>query len=393
MNKKYNIRQKLIDDSPHGFVNWVTISFLTPQNLDHCKYIGVRGFKVHNGYNTEELAGLDAKKIKMAKKEHDVFLSEIGKIYAWDDASKADIVEYDDSKLNDLEKTRKENIDKIKLMSEQFKNEYNTINANVVDERKEDTIRRLRQKMYDKGVITKQEYEMLQEEKTVKEVQNEAVIREKINVNVEEMAKIDYLDENEEVALKYGCMTIFSPKHIGGLKTFCFKVRGVYQTTKELKNRLNKLKKLYPDDRIYTFEIGKWCVYSDDDNMESESMLKRLNYGMKCHLDNLIKEKEEFDKRKEDLKSKAEQEAKLKEAENRKERRDERKKAKEIGKNNPIQNPNISSLEKLKEPIVTALNREDEISIKEIINYIDDPETHNKFKIDISDTIVSTVEI
>ena len=136
-NKKYNIIEKIEDDAPFGNINCCTISFLTPQKIDSIKFLDVKGFRVHNGYNTHELANIDAKKIKDQKKNHDVYISELGKIYAWDDATKTDEVEYDDNKLNELEKTRRENIDKIKLMSEQFKNEYKTLHADSNSERRE----------------------------------------------------------------------------------------------------------------------------------------------------------------------------------------------------------------------------------------------------------------
>ncbi|MEM3063180.1 MAG: DUF5832 domain-containing protein, partial [Nitrososphaerota archaeon] len=58
------------------------------------------------------------------------------------------------------------------------------------------------------------------------------------------------------------------------------------------------------------FEVGKWCAFSERDDIEPNVLLKQLNYCMKCYLDKLIREKEEFEKRKEELKKKTEQETK-----------------------------------------------------------------------------------
>lgn len=122
-NKKYNITSHLQDDAPYGDINWCTLSFFTPQKIEKLKYIDVMAFKIHNGYNTYELADDDAKSIKKLHDRHDVYISQMGKIYAWDDATKSDSIEYDDKKLNDLEKTRRQNIDRAKLMKEQLENE------------------------------------------------------------------------------------------------------------------------------------------------------------------------------------------------------------------------------------------------------------------------------
>src|SRR5580700_1979901 len=116
-DRRYKIITTIEDDVPVGDVNWCTVSFLTPHKLEKLKFLDIMGFKIHNGYSNIELALDDAKKIKEKNKNHDVYISQLGKIYAWDDATKTDSIEYDNDKLNDLEKTRKENIDKIKLIN------------------------------------------------------------------------------------------------------------------------------------------------------------------------------------------------------------------------------------------------------------------------------------
>src|SRR5690349_7883397 len=96
---KFKLIDTIKDDAPFGYINYCTISFLTPQKIEANQYIDVQAFKIHNGYNTMELADDDAKKIKNNNPSHDVYISQIGKIYGWDDATKTDSIEYDDDEL------------------------------------------------------------------------------------------------------------------------------------------------------------------------------------------------------------------------------------------------------------------------------------------------------
>lgn len=328
-NKKYNIIDTIEDDAPFGEANYYTVSFLTPQKIDKIKYFKIRGLKIHNAYTTPQAAFDDAKKIKQNNNKHDVFVAEVGKLYGWDDATKVEEIEYDDQKLNDLEKTRRENMDKIKLMSEQFNNEYKTLHANDTDTRKNVLVKRMQQKLYEKGLITKKELEMLQEEnKPLNEIKDEAAKREKIDEEIEEAYKTDYLDENPPTGLKFVCISIYSPKKIGNLKTLCFKVRGLFQTVKDLNKRIKKLESLYPRDQIRKLEIGKWCGFCETDDVSDYAVLQQLNYAMKCHIEHLEVEKEEFEKRKDKMTKQNEDEQKLKQLDNRKARRKEARKNK-----------------------------------------------------------------
>lgn len=388
-NKKFKIITTIEDDVPSGDINWCTLSFLTPNKVETSKYLDVYGFKVHNGYNTIELANDDAKKIKEKNKNYDVYLSQLGKIYAWDDATKTESVEYNDDKLNNLEKTRRENIDKIKLMGEQFKNEYKTLHANVSVDRVEAQRKRLQQKLYDKGMITQKEFDLIQEEnKPVNEIRDKAASLEKMQEEMEECYKTDYLDENDPVGLKFGCMTIFSPKHIKGLSTLCFKIRGLFQTPAELNKRVKKLQSLYPNDRIYNFEIGKWCVFSENDHLDPLVSLKQLNYAMKCYLDNLEHEKEEFEKRKDKLKEQTEQESQIQLDKNRKEKKKEKRAKREANKRRKAEivdapetnTSTTTTTTSTTEPVhVPTGIPEDDDAIQKILTYLDDPELRDKF--------------
>ena len=398
-NKKYNIITSIEEDAPHSEICWCTISFLTPQKIEQTKFLDIKGFKVHNGYITGEWANDDAKIIKQKNDKHDVYLSKIGKIYGWDDATKTDAIEYDDEKLNELEKTRRENIDKMKLVGEQFKNEYKTLHANANVERSEALRKRMQKKLYDKGLISQKEYELMQEEnKPVKEIKEIAQSLESLESEIEEAFKTDYLDENEPSGLKYGCMSIYSPKRIGGLKTLLFKIRGLFQTPEELMKRVKKLEKLYPNDRIYKFEIGKWTPYSDNDHIEPITQLKQLNYCMKCYIENMDKEKEDFEKRKKNLQSQTEQESKVTKAKNRRQRKKEKLEAE---KNVAVPaEPAVPSVPVEQAAPITSENttisignEKDDAAIQKIFDYLDEPELHNKFAADKNSIQTMAVDI
>lgn len=407
-DKRYKIISNIENDAPFKNITHCTISFLTPQKIEKCKYLDVVGFKVHNGYNNEESADEDGKKIQDAKKEHDVYLSQMGKVESWDDATRADNIRYQDKKLDELEKTRKENIDKSKLMAEQFKNEYQTLHANVNKERQDKQVQRMQEKLYKQGKITKKEYELIQEtEKPVMQIKEEAKVRSEMEIGMEECFKTDYLDENPPTAFTHGIISIYSPRHIKGLKITLYKIRGLFQSPADAFKHVAKLKARYPDDRIYVFEVGKWNAYSDIDDLSDLIKLKQLNYGMKCHLDNLVVEKEEFEKRKEQLQAKTEQESKMVKAQNRRERRkaqQEARKAAKKGVSLPNQNPTEASNsdktntsnENTSKPsdIPTSIgNPEDEAAIQSIMDYLDDPELRNKFVLDKSQMETMTLGV
>lgn len=392
-NKKYTIIKTIEDDAPKGDINWYTISFLTPQKIDSLKYLDIRGFKVHNGYNTMEIANDDAKKIKEQIKSHDVYLSQMGKLYAWDDTTKTDSIEYGNEKLNELEKKHREQLDKLKLMKEQIGNEHKSFHMNLNSERLQNQRKRIQKKLYEKGLITRKEYEMIQQEETsVKEIKEKAIQIDHIEKEIAEFTGKDFLDENEPVALKYGCITIYSPKNIGGLKTLCFKIRGLFQTKSQLVCRIKELKSLYPYEisSTYTFEVGKWNGFSEKQYTEPEFILKGLNYVMKRYLDNLQSEEEEFNKRTSELQTKTVQEAEMVRRKNNREKRKNKKKSKEIkdsSTSTKTSNTSMTSHSSSKE-VTTSTNKKidvitgdvaDEEAIKNIINYLEDPELKDKF--------------
>lgn len=384
-NKKYKIISNIENDAPSGDINWCTISFLTPQKRDNTKYLNVYGFKVHNGYNSSEIAEFDAKAIKDKNNKHDVYISQLGKLYAWDDATKTDNVSYDNNELNELEGTRRQQADKIKLMAEQAVNEHKTIYANTDANRLKAQRDSMRKKLYDKGMITKQEYELMQnEDKPQKEIKAMASVIDQMNLEMDKCVDTDYLDENEPTALKFGCLSIYSPKRIGGLKTLCFKIRGMYQSQDKLQKRIKELHKLYPNDRIYTFEIGKWCPYCEDDSADKSLLDKKLNYAMKCHLDSIDVEEDEFLKRKDTKKAEAKAIAKSTKRQNRREKRKALREAKAANVDGAADITNVANVATT-DPVVdhneipSLGNAEEDAAIRRIFDYLDDPELKNKY--------------
>ncbi|CAH6420260.1 Hypothetical protein MVR_LOCUS83 [uncultured virus] len=396
--KKYNVIPNLTEDAPSGDINWCTISFLTPQKNPKTKYLDAKGFKVHNGYTSVQMAGEDSRVLKDKCDRHDIFISQMGKIYAWDDSTRTETVEFDNEKLNELEQTRRESVDKIKLMQEQMRNEGKAITAkrgNQVEKGRAETIlKKLQTKLHAKGKISKQELELMQDTGApLREIKDEAASRERVK---EEMAEIteDYLDENPQVALKFGCISIFSPKQIGGLKTLCFKVRGLFETPAQLERRVRRLERLYPNDRIYRFEVGKWCAFSETDGIEPQLLLSQLNYAMKCHGEEVSTEKDTFEKRKEDMMTKNQQATEASTApDNRRARRQEQRRKRRAAKTAkakgtasaptpaPPAAPTQPSAEAAPTPSITSLNDDEgeNEQIQSILNYLDEPELRNKY--------------
>lgn len=361
--QKYTILNKIENDASFGTLNYCTISFLTPTKVEKTKYLDILGFKIHDGYNSYECCDQDAVKIKDKNKNHDVYIMEMGKVYAWDDATKSDSLQYDDKKLNDLEKTRRENVDKIKLMSEQNKNNYTPMPTKKKN-RQEDMARRLQKQLYDKGKITKYEWEMINEtNKPVKLIKEEAAARQEMDKQMADTDKVDYLDENDSVGLKFGCVTIYSPNKIKGLGQMCIKVRGLFETLEEAQERCRKLHTTHKNDQIHIFEVGKWCAYVEEPNVAHKTQLSRLNFAMKCYLDNLEIEMSEFEKRKEALISKNE-----KETNDNKEKTFVEKKKKGGAKKVP------AKTEAPKNSFTSIGDKEDDTNIQSLMEYLEDPE-------------------
>lgn len=359
LDKKYNIIKTIKDDAPFGDINWYTISFLTAENIEQTKMLDVNGFKIYGGYNTSELAYLHAENIKTNNNKHDIYVCQMGKIYSWDDVSMTDEIKYTDSRLDNLEKKRREKAAELKLINEQIKEK----NKKATKSKIESISKRMHQKLYERGKISKLEYDMLQEMRKPKENTDSKIILKNLQNSIDDVWKTDYLDETDTNELKYGCISIYSPKIIGGLKTLCLKVRGLFETYDQLSNRIKYLQELFPHERIYQFEVGKWCPYTECE-YDGQQILKILNFVMKKYHDSLDNEASEFNNRTEKMVSEANQVAS-----DVKEKQIEKNKKK--NKKKKIIKPTIG-------------NSEDLAAIEHIYTYLDDVELRNKYVADDS---------
>lgn len=291
-------------------------------------------------------------------------------------------------------------------MKNQFTNEQCNFKVGSGNDRSRQQIHRLRQKLYDQGKITKTEFEMMQDRnKPLNEIKELASEKERMVKLIDDAWSTDYLDENEQVALKYGCVSIFTPKRIGNLNTICFKIRGLFETTEDLADRIENLKKKYPNDPIQQLEIGKWCVDTDSMSLSDTDRLKQLNYAMKCHIDNMALEAEEFDKRRETMKTDAENHAKLTALNNKKEKRKARRQVKREAKADaksdtksdtkvtPSQSiPEHSKSKPVKKSSTThSLTVADDKNIQRIMDFLHDDELLGKYETELQDKSNATV--
>lgn len=356
--KEYKIITSLTNDAPYGNIKYASISFLSSQRLKQGEHLRVYGIKGYNGYVDISSAEEDIKERKLKNNNHDIFLAEIGKIYAWDDVSKSANIVYDDEKLNELDKKRRENIDKMKLMQEQLKNE------NVPQKpqtRKEAIMNRIKTRLYEQGKLTAQDYNKIEEVETyIKPKQIVDTIKHQ--EDLDECYKTDYLDEEKPCGLKYICITIYTPQTIKGLDRFYFKVRGIFENEERMEKRIRYLEKHYPDDRIHKFNVGFWCGFSEE-NLDDLTILKELNFGMKIFLDSMKKQDQEFNARKEEMKKQNENESKLKKG-----------KLKREAMNETQSKP-------IKQDLV-YFREEDKTPINELFGIINDPEISGRHVIE-----------
>lgn len=304
-NKKYVKLDTITDDAPFGTVGWYSISFITPSKIEKCLMFDVIGFKVHNGYIDNESAIDDISKLRKRSDLDNIYLCKMGAISAWDDDLYADSVDYGIKKLNNYEKKHRENQDKLEMVKKQLNSEYKTkaskTHPNNEANRKMKVINRMRTKMYNQGKITKDELDALNNNpKPISDALKNVMTKEEIITASDLEYTTDWLEPNPPVAFKYGCISIFCPKKIAGLKTLCFKVRGLFETQDQAIKRAKKIQSIHPHDTVSIFPVGLWCPYSSTD-LDFNILAKQLNLARKLYLDD-VKEKEiEFKERAEKM--------------------------------------------------------------------------------------------
>jgi hypothetical protein len=305
-NKKL-VAIRMSDDAPPNHFLHYTISFLCApkttkkpvipdeiplwkerrEQIANLQALDVTGFRVYGGYVDEKSAMDDLPMIKQKSGDvHDVFNGKTGKVHPWNDLDSVETIIYDNKKMNDLEKTRREKDDKMRLLKRQMENE-----TSRPSEKPSATIMRLRKKLYAKGKIDAAAFQA-----SGARPDNRANISQ-IQDSIVECYQTDYLDSVPTQGLEYGLITFYSPRHIAGLDKFCYKIRGLFETLAKANERKSELENMYPNERIYLFPLGSWCPYTDDYSMDGLTQLQRLNYLMKDHLDTIVRDKKEFDDR------------------------------------------------------------------------------------------------
>jgi len=293
---------RLINDAPYNGINFFSISFVDPINykdaidIPDASKLTTRGFVVYDGYNLEDQANDHVKKIKKTHVEHDITIGEVGKLHEWNDKENADKIEYQRKELNQMEIARRENIEKMKVVSEQLQNDKFKpgFRPEAVNE-KEKTRERILKTLLSNGKITPDDYHAKLKGIAVipkKQISSLEKIEIMERVNAETN---DNLPEFTDSAFEFGCISFFDPIVYKGLTKFCFKIRGFADSKEEINIRIANLKRIYPHDNIHRFEIGKWCALPGPDTIDAN---KELNYMMKLHIQHMSVEKEQFDVRK-----------------------------------------------------------------------------------------------
>lgn len=290
-----NFVSEIKNDAPYSNIKYISMSFLTPNKIKGAENFNTYGFKIFDGYVNENDASNDVEIIKKSNKYNDIFVADVGKIYAWDDIDSAYSIRYDDPRMDELEKKRRENQDKSQMLMEQ------TYNEKIIPKKNNRNMNNYRE-------ILRKKYNSKQKTKNVPSQTTESIKQDVMDDNyklIEEEYKNDHLSEYNGSGFKYGCMSVYIPEtmdvpgKIKGLKKMIFKIRGIEETIDDINERVNRLKKISPRDNIYVFEIGKWIPLNFV-NMNSERQLMELNYIMKKNIDNIEKENIEFEKRKEE---------------------------------------------------------------------------------------------
>lgn len=388
-DKKYEIIKSLEDDAPFGNVPYYTISFITPQNVESLKCFMVRGFKVHNGYATDSDAKADAETIEKSDDRYDVFVGKMGALHPWDDVNQTESVSFQNEKLDAMEQKRRETENKNDLIRQQIINDKNTFvsmaNNKAESERMQRVQKRIMRKLYEKGKISEREYQNFKNDRkgTIYDLnQRTELIKQVADLSaaINESSKVDYLDENTPKALKWGCFTIYSPFQIVNLKGLCYKIRGLFETRAENKKRLAQLRKRYPHDRTYEFEMGKWCAFSEHGEMLPEELNAQLNYCMKIYSESIKKDAKEFEERCSANKKLVETEALEPKRQSRSQRRNKLRRDKKKKTEIPAPATATDTVSNSKSELeATMINADDKDSIQKILDFLEDPELKGKY--------------
>lgn len=178
--------------------------------------------------------------------------------------------------------------------------------------------------------------------------------------------KISYLTSDEPIHnQKFVCLSIVTPEIVKNCNVRAIKIRGVYASEEEAKNRCRELNKIDPDFNIYIAPVGSWVPWCDDPDKaeDCEYSNDELNKLMKAYKENQVKAKMLHENRKQELieKNIRESEENKKKLENQNNNEEESKDLETIEENN-VENNDLEIKDSIKpeeiEKIEEQLNKQ-----------------------------------
>lgn len=121
---------------------------------------------------------------------------------------------------------------------------------------------------------------------------------------VESGTKVDRLTEDVPIPRQnFYCVSFLSPEGIRNCTLRALKIRGVYDTKEEARERCEELQTTDPNFHVFVGDMGKWCPWDPDPNnsQDQQYQQKELNDLMKGYEDNLTRAKKMQHQRKDDM--------------------------------------------------------------------------------------------
>lgn len=259
----------LLDDNKINNQTYACMSLITPATLKGCsKYL----LKCRGVYGNEARAIDRCKELNKKDPTFGVYKVDVGKWIAWKDNAKED--EDPNDELNELMQLYKKGRSESKLLHEKRKEE--------LQKRKKE-----------------EEKEVTQE--TTQEATQEVVEDESEDIIPENVKKISYLTEDDEISgQKFYCISFLTADQLENKEDASkftvrgFKVRGMFNNEEDAKEHCSKLHKGDQNHNIYVAPMGHWVSWSDNtENAEDfEYANKDLNNLMKSHKENQEKAKQ-----------------------------------------------------------------------------------------------------
>lgn len=228
---------------------WACVSFLTPDLVKGCKSYAL---KLRGVYNTESEAIKRINEIKELDNIHNIYIVEVGKWIAWGNS------EDSNSELNEMIKYYKDKLLSARKTHEKRKNM-------LVNKKKEI-----------EEIIEEVKDDIIQESNKLDETEYKG---KEVKITIDE--KIPYQN--------YYCVSFLTPESVDYKYNIRgFKLRGVFNTDDEAKNRCKTLYDYDNEHNIYVADVGHWVNWFDnpDKAQDFEYANENLNSIMKAQKEN-----------------------------------------------------------------------------------------------------------